>query len=169
MKTEMGGNRANSAGKGCETQVASFLSQYGFQEIDGKELTDLKAMIKEGYEPVEALSLFGDAVFAQQVRGYQTIYGKPHSHDILGYSKKWFPEGLVIEVKWQSTGGSVDEKLPFVVLSLEEMPCTQSILIVDGGGMRQCALDWAISKNTPKFQTLSSVGAFSRWLRKKLT
>jgi hypothetical protein len=164
---ERGATRANSAGAACEAQVAGQLTQYGFSEIDikSKEHKDLKSLISEGYDPSEALSLFGDRVFAQQIRGYKTIYDKPHQHDIIAYCSEKFPSGLVVEVKWQTVGGSVDEKLPFVVLSLAEMPVTCAILLIDGGGMRECAIDWAKASNTASLITMSSVGEFSRWLR----
>lgn len=56
-----------------------------------------------------------------------------------------FPLGrrIRIEVKWQETHGSVDEKFPFLLENaVRAYPEAETILIVDGGGARTEAVDW---------------------------
>jgi hypothetical protein len=160
------GAKANSAGCGAEDHIAGFLMSYGYQELDSVERRELNKDIKEGDDPVEALSCYGEKVFCQQVTGYRTLYGKRHKHDFLAYDKNKHKKGLVIEMKWQTVGGSVDEKLPFIVYSFKRLPVSTALLIMDGGGIRQVAVDWAIGESDGKFQAFKSIGAFAKWLRK---
>lgn len=44
--------------------------------------------------------------------------------------------GTVIEAKWQSSSGSVEEKLPYAVYSLDGVS-KNAIVILDGGGVTQ--------------------------------
>jgi len=46
-------------------------------------------------------------------------------------------------MKWQVSAGSVDEKLPFWLLTLQQLPVRiSSLLVVIGGGSRPGALEW---------------------------
>ena len=159
------GAKANSAGCGAEDHIAGFLISHGYQELDSVERKELNRDIKEGYDPVEALSDYGPKVFCQQVAGYRTLYGKRHKHDFLAYDKSKHKKGLVIEMKWQTARGSVDEKLPFIVYSFKRLSVSTALLVMDGGGIRQVAVDWAVNESDGKFQAFPSIGAFSRWLR----
>jgi hypothetical protein len=159
------GAKANSAGIGAEDQITRFLIAHGYQELDSADRKALNKDIKEGYDPVEALADYGQKVFCQQVSGYRTLYGKRHKHDFLAYDKNEHKHGLVIEMKWQTVGGSVDEKLPFIVYSFKRLKVSTALLVMDGGGIRQVAVDWAVNESDGKFQAFPSIGAFSRWLR----
>ena len=160
------GGKANKAGKAAEDQIAGYLTAYGYQELSNKERAALNKDIGLGDDPAQALSCYGDKVFVQQVRGYETLYGRRHAHDFLAYNATTLPDGLVIEMKWQTSGGSVDEKLPFVVGSFKAMPVTTAMLVIDGGGIRPCAIEWAIAQNDSKFIAFGTIGDFSRWIRK---
>jgi hypothetical protein len=47
-----------------------------------------------------------------------------------------------IECKWQRISGSVDEKFPYAYLNcIEAMPERDIIIVVDGGGAKQGAVD----------------------------
>lgn len=48
-----------------------------------------------------------------------------------------------IECRWQQAGGSVDEKLPYMLLNaIRHMPEREVWLIIEGGGARAEAIDW---------------------------
>lgn len=48
-----------------------------------------------------------------------------------------------IECKWQRSTGSIDEKFPYLYLNcIEAMPEKNIIIIIDGGGCKQGALNW---------------------------
>lgn len=78
--------------------------------------------------------------FARQLRWHNSIYHKPMIHDVF-YRSETFPLGLIIELKWQSSPGSVYEKLPYTMLSLAGMPGTK-ILVADGPCHPEYALAW---------------------------
>lgn len=48
-----------------------------------------------------------------------------------------------IECKWQKVSGSVDEKLPYLFLNcFEKMLESHVIILLDGGGAKQGAIEW---------------------------
>ncbi|MEW5846684.1 MAG: PD-(D/E)XK nuclease superfamily protein [Bacteroidota bacterium] len=48
-----------------------------------------------------------------------------------------------IECKWQQVSGSVDEKLPYLYLNaIEAMPENTIIILIDGQGWKQGAIQW---------------------------
>lgn len=52
------------------------------------------------------------------------------------------PSGLIIECKWQESGGSVDEKFPYLNLNIQHSYPAKTIVVMGGEGMRKGALDW---------------------------
>lgn len=61
--------------------------------------------------------------------------------------------GLIIECKWQQTGGSVDEKLSYLNLNIQQCYPVPAIVLIDGGGMKQKAVNW-LSTQTASNQNL---------------
>lgn len=53
-----------------------------------------------------------------------------------------FPDGLIIESKWQDVSGSVDEKLPFLVENIRQCYPCPTIVVIHGGGFRPGAVVW---------------------------
>lgn len=54
-----------------------------------------------------------------------------------------FPAGLIIESKWQESAGSVDEKFAYLVENIRTRYPAPCIIILDGGGYRPKAAEWA--------------------------
>ena len=52
-----------------------------------------------------------------------------------------FPEGLIIECKWQQSKGSVDEKYPFTLFNIFKIG-VPTIILLDGGGYKPAAMKW---------------------------
>lgn len=45
--------------------------------------------------------------------------------------------------KWQQSGGSVDEKLPYLYLNaIEKMPEDEIIILIDGEGWKKGGIQW---------------------------
>ena len=162
------GNRASKDGRAAEGMVANLLNSRGYSEIeqDSRERKLLNKFIKEGGDPLTCLSeLGGNKVFVRQCVGYPTIYGKPARHDFLVQGGESLTDGLIIEVKWQSVGGSVDEKYPFVAASfkaLSQMTC----LVLDGGGATDKAIEWVKAQEDKRFLVFRGIGSFINWMRK---
>jgi hypothetical protein len=161
------GTQANQAGASAEKMVAQMLVTAGYTEVTGRDKTALNKRVRAGGDPIKTLSEYGAKIFVQKLKGYPSCYGVPHSHDFVLYHRSKLPWGVIVEVKWQTVGGSVDEKFPFVVLSFKGMPVgIQTILLIDGGGARADATRWAKGQTRGDFITMTSIGEFTRWLRK---
>ena len=99
-----------------------------------------------GYEYVDKRQFLrnkdlGLPVFTEQYPVGNGIYGKPMKCDFMLYHPERWPDCLVIESKWQQSGGSVDQKFPFLVLCIEASGY-QSIIVLDGGGYSEGAEAW---------------------------
>lgn len=64
------------------------------------------------------------------------IYDTPIHADILIERAPGFAHGLIIESKWQSSGGSVDEKYPYLVANIRYCYPCPVIILADGSGAR---------------------------------
>ena len=64
----------------------------------------------------------GKRVFIWRQQTLKSIYGIPWRIDFTVWDENLWARGLFIEAKSQSTSGSVDEKLPFVIASLKNNP-----------------------------------------------
>lgn len=96
-----------------------------------------------------------------------SIYNLPLRADFfVSHPDKW-PKGLVIETKWQSSAGSVDEKYPYTVLSLKELPYP-AVLMIAGGGYRQNAINWCKDQQTDDFIVLEGLDETIKWAQRSL-
>lgn len=91
------------------------------------------------------LARLGYVPIRQRVIGIG-IYGTPIQADILIESARGFPNGLIIESKWQGKSGSVDEKYPYLVLNIKECYPCPVIILADGDGARPGAIRWLKSQ-----------------------
>ena len=94
--------------------------------------------------------------FITHVSLLPSIYGVPWFLDFLIWHPEKFPNGMVAEVKQQSVAGSVDEKYPFVVMSLIEisrMIDGPTVLFVSSGAARQCATEWCLKQEREQIGT----------------
>jgi hypothetical protein len=71
----------------------------------------------------------------------ESIYGSLRKCDFLVMNQVKFPDGLIIECKWQESAGSVDEKYPFVMLNITKIGVS-TIVLIDGDGYKKQAFDW---------------------------
>ena len=70
------------------------------------------------------------------------IYGTALRADIYLGTVRRYPDGLIIESKWQESPGSVDEKLPYLVENIRICYPCPTMIVVGGGGMRSPAMAW---------------------------
>ena len=59
-------------------------------------------------------------IYTKQCEVGRDIYGKNRRVDFLLYHPRKWPQSLVIQCKWQASSGSVEEKYPFEVLSIQQ-------------------------------------------------
>ncbi len=144
------GKTANLTGRRLETSVAEILEIAGYKKIDRPQLF---WAIREMEQPI----------YAQQVEVGRDIYGKTRRVDIMCYHPRRWPQCLAIQCKWQAVGGSVDEKFPFEVLSIQQNEYP-TIIVLDGGGYSKGAETWLkgqAGKNQLKH--VYSLGEFQRF------
>ena len=139
---------AGHLGSEGENIIVSFFKAAGFRSLpDEKSLVHSRKKFcpDNPQSNVEFLKNIGGGspVFITQVIVCRSIYGHPWKADIFAYCPVRFPNGLIVESKRQTTSGSVDEKLPFVVLSMNQADQYNCLLSILGGGMRPVATDWA--------------------------
>lgn len=134
------GNAANSSGNVFEQAVISTMTAKGFQV----------AMYREWQK---SPSLYGGELLLKNVP-YNTIYGHQGNTEFLLKSTSRNIE-IRIECKWQQAAGSVDEKFPYLYLNcIEAMPESHIIILVDGGGYKQGAINWLnTTVNSKRYQS----------------
>lgn len=137
------GNRANQSGNVLEQSVMSTFASKGF------ELVNYRAWKKNPSKHTSELLLKNVP--------YTTIYGHSGNTEFL-LKSKLHNLNIRIECKWQQSAGSVDEKFPYLYLNcIETMPENDIVIIVDGGGYKDGALQWLKDAATnKKFQTGTS-------------
>lgn len=74
------------------------------------------------------------------------IYGTPIQADFWIERAPAFSTGLIIESKWQGSGGSVDEKYPYLVENIRYCYPCPVIILADGDGARPGAIRWLRSQ-----------------------
>ena len=142
------GSRANKRGRTLENAVSDLL--------------------EEDYQRVSAARFFAlrelrQPIFTEQCVIGRDIYGKNRRVDFILYHPQRWPACLVIQCKWQSSTGSVEEKYPFEVLSIQ-LNEFQTIVVLDGGGYSAGAENWLkgqAGKN--KLRHVLSLGEISRF------
>lgn len=87
------------------------------------------------------LSNAGVTFTSQTVLG-RTIYGSELRVDFVARNLKRYPNGVVIESKWQDCAGTADEKFPYLVENIRSCYPLPAIVVAHGGGCRPGALAW---------------------------
>lgn len=136
-KVTPGGGKANRTGNQLEAFVEFILNSrsYGLYQGVKKHLFE------------ERLSIT-NRTYAKQVPCGESIYGTRRKCDFLVLNPKKFPNGLIIECKWQQRSGSVDEKYPFTVLNVIKIG-VPTIILIDGAGYKKQAVEWLRSQINP--------------------
>ncbi|MCS1416619.1 MAG: hypothetical protein M2R46_04370 [Verrucomicrobia subdivision 3 bacterium] len=102
-------------------------------------------------------------LFARQCKVGKDIYGKTKRVDVILYHPRLWKNCLVIQSKWQSSHGSVEEKYPFEVLSIAQNDF-DTIIILDGGGYTDGAKQWIINQSGQNhLKHVFNQGEFSRF------
>lgn len=81
---------------------------------------------------------------------------------LIFHPTKW-PNKLMVECKWQSSPGTVDEKFPYLVLSMKQIADCQSIILLAGGGYRPGAVKWLLEQQTENMIVLEGLDKIIRW------
>lgn len=146
------GQSASLNGVALEALVAKILTGYGYAML---------ATI-----PPHQTAPF----FVQQHREkgrFQSIYKKEMKIDFFVFHPEKYPNGLLLECKRQTTGGSVDQKLPYSVLSLKGHG-VPAILLLDGQGPVPEAIDWCKAQQDETFIFIHGISEFNKYAKRGL-
>ena len=144
-----GGTRANTAGRRLETFAASILQENDYEYVEPRLFFPARE--------------FEQPIYTRQLEAGISIYGKPRRLDLVLYHPRLWPLCLAIQCKWQASGGSVDEKYPFEVLSIQQDEY-DTIILLDGGGYSAGAKQWLINQaGKNRLKHVFDQGAFSRF------
>ena len=148
------GSEAVSNGQTLEKVIASAFVSKGFKE------QSFKSWSKTGEQ--EGRFLLKNAPF-------RTLYGTSGKTEFL-IQDAHRPGPIRLEAKWQQVSGSVDEKLPYLFLNaVHQMPEQHIIIVIDGPGWRQGAIDWlrhAADEQKKKQIDVFSLEQFLKWLNR---
>lgn len=100
------GRRANKTGNRLEKFIKHTIEDNGYPLIDRKK-----------FGPACCLD---QPLYTTQYKICNSVYDFPLICDYILYHPVKHPEKLVIESKWQQSRGSVDEKLPYLVLNIKK-------------------------------------------------
>ncbi len=148
---ETQGGRANMTGNRLERFIENNLIACGF------------AKVKDKIALVNAKRSFTKPSYASQVNIGNTIYGTDLICDFLLFHPRKWPEGLVIEAKWQQVGGTVDEKYPYFVLNIWSSEY-ETIFVLDGGGYRPGAERWVRARQKDNLLHVFNMAEFQKWV-----
>lgn len=130
------GTKSNVSGNQLELAVKTVLVAKGFQLVKYRVWEKNKVA-------------YGNELLLMNVP-FTTIYNHQGNTEFLLLSEKYSLE-IRIECKWQQSSGSVDEKLPYLYLnSIEAMPESRIIILIDGAGWKKGSIQWlkdAVSNN----------------------
>ncbi len=146
------GARANQAGKILESNVDAILTGHGYFQI-GNHVTK---------EYLLNASLLNKR-YAKQVYIGNGIYQSSLKVDFYVMGLPAIPSGLIIECKWQESGGSVDEKFPYLNLNIQDYYSAPTIVVIGGEGMREGAIKW-LKKQVDYNHNLLAVHTLDRFI-----
>lgn len=99
----------------------------------------------------------------------RSIFGKQIRVDVLIEPCDRFPNGLIIESKWQDVTGSAEEKLPYLVMNIKTRYPFPSIVVIDGHGFTSGALEWLRDEvDGDKLLAAFSIKEFISWCNREL-
>lgn len=120
------GARANRRGRTLENAVNDLLAEEYVQ------VTTVRFFALRGLR---------QPIFAKQCPMGRDIYNRHRRVDFILYHPQRWPSCLVIQCKWQASSGSIDEKHPFEVLSIQ-LSEFDTVIVLDGGGYGKGAEAW---------------------------
>lgn len=103
-------------------------------------------LVRSGYDYVrphlfQAARCLEQPIFSAQYPAGADLYGKDRKCDFILYHPARYPRALILESKWQQSSGSVDEKFPFLALTIKESRL-DTIVVLGGGGYSAGAERW---------------------------
>lgn len=132
-----GAGHANHTGSRLEIFVENALREHNYTEF-----WNHKEQVFGNRKSV------GGKQYAKGVLAGTSIYETKRIVDFLVLNSEKFPDGLIIECRWQQSVGSVDNKFPMLVFNVLKTG-VPTIILLDGGGYSKKAEAWLKSQASP--------------------
>lgn len=97
---------------------------------------------RDAKEEIASLLTAAGYDFERRVAVGEGIYGRVKYVDFLVAPTKDWPNGLILEVRSQTTSGTADEKLPYVVENIRHCYPAPTVILLAGGGFSEGAISW---------------------------
>ncbi|MDO8462727.1 MAG: DpnII family type II restriction endonuclease [bacterium] len=136
--TTSGGGRANKTGNSLEQFVEHKLKEHGYTEF-----WDHKRQVFANRTTI------GGKQYGKQIYCGKSIYETDRKCDFLVLNQEKWPDGLIIECKWQQSSGSVDEKYPFAFFNICKIG-VPTVVLLDGNGYKPAAMRWLKEQAHPQ-------------------
>lgn len=133
-----GGSTANTSGQTGERILNNLLDARGYAMVDKTARDQIIAACRSGFRDADTLEI---GHYVVQAPWFKSVYEVPFRADAIVRRA----DGVLVlfENKWQSSTGSVDEKLPFWLASLDRLgPDVITVLCLLGDGQRRQAIEW---------------------------
>ena len=148
-----GGTQANYTGTVLERFILSRLADRGYTFIPRNRFTPAR--------------ILGQPIYTRHFHVGVSIYGTEQYCDFIAYHPDRWPDNLIIESKWQQSGGSVDEKFPYLILNIQMQYRSPTIVLLDGGGYRAGAETWLRSQvGNSNLIHVFNMPQFAAWVNK---
>jgi hypothetical protein len=110
-------------------------------------------------------SVPGAIIKRQEILSKRNIFGKVIRCDFLLYGISGFDKGLIVECRWQASGGTADEKFPYLVQNIQQCYPCPTIIIEDGRGATAGARSWLRDRvDGMKLIHVFTIAEFMNWL-----
>lgn len=149
---EQGGRIANYTGNVLEKFVQDRLDERGYAFVTRDKF--------------EAAKYIGQPIYTKQLLIGQSIYENNLFSDFVIYHPTKHANCLIIEVKWQQSAGSVDEKYPYLILNINMKFPYDTVLLLDGGGYTKGAEKWVRKQVGNKLKHVFNMSEFQIWANK---
>lgn len=108
--------------------------------------------------------------YTRQARVGVSIFERQLHVDFLVHNLVEYPDGLVIESRWQDTPGTTEEKLTYIVENIRASAYAHSVLLVlNGGGFTPGAITWLEQQvDNDFFVGVMDFAGLLSWLQRKV-
>ena len=151
-----GHRKASNMGKAFEKDVVGMLNDVGFIEVTKQDVDNTHPM----------------KWYCRQYKKFVGIYGKLLTIDLLIFDQEHFPNKLSVELKYQSVGGSVDEKFPFVIQNMRKLfrdHGLKGLLLLNGGGYNTNAVKWSKGQQDENLFVVEGRSDIYNWIEDNLS
>lgn len=160
---KQGGSTANQLGNQLENLVEEIIKNSGYEFV-----------VKSKF--IVATNALSQKLYTKQMQICESIYSTP---DIQHHCKADFvifnPQNneryMIIECKSQTSGGSVDEKYPYLNENIKTQYPYKTIIILDAPAAKKGAVEWLKSQkniNTNLVNVFQNFSEFRAWAHKNL-